>query len=209
MEVLFSWFPGPIQGQVHSPYPAVVALTEIRRVMSDSDYELIQAIGRKEGKAFQSFVERYRKTVFNFIFRLLGDRFAAEDLVQEVFLRIYRSAGGFEPRAKVSTWVFRIAYNLSLNELKRRSRFVCMDQIEEVAGIPAPDVLREDELAKNVRAMIRQLPEKQRAALLLRVNEDLSYAEIGSVLSVSVASVESLIFRARDRLRKLLKESEE
>jgi RNA polymerase sigma-70 factor, ECF subfamily len=177
--------------------------------MNDTDYELIQAIGRGNVKAFQVFVERYQKAVSSFVFKYLGDQFATEDIVQEVFLRIFRSGGDFEPRAKVSTWVFRIAYNLSVNELKRRNRFVCMDRIDEVATMPAPDFVRKGELEEAITAAIRQLPENQRAALLLRVDKELSYAEIGGVLSVSVSSVESLIFRARDRLRSILKHLKE
>lgn len=146
----------------------------------------------------------------NFIYRYVGDRFAAEDLAQEVFLRVYRSAAGFEPLGKVSTWIFKIAYNLSVNEILRRKKLCNLpDTLGVVAEKriepEAPDSFEGNELREAMMDSIRLLPENQRAALLLRVNEELSYSEIGKVLSTSVSSVESLIFRARENLRKMLK----
>jgi RNA polymerase sigma-70 factor, ECF subfamily len=145
----------------------------------------------------------------NFVYRYVGDRFTSEDLAQEVFLRIYGSAAEFEPRSKVSTWIFKIAYNLSVNEVLRRKRLCLLsDTAEEVEGrgieLGAPGPFEENELRETLMGVIQGLPENQRAALLLRVNEELSYSEIGEVLSTSVSSVESLIFRARQNLRKML-----
>ncbi|MEM5789336.1 MAG: RNA polymerase sigma factor [Syntrophobacteraceae bacterium] len=172
----------------------------------DSDYQLIQAIGTGNTNAFEHLVERFQKPVLNFIFRYLGDRFAAEDITQEVFLRVYRSAGGFRPEGKVSSWIFRIAYNLSINEINRRARLPCITGDDELARFPAPDATSHHEMNQAVMKSIGGLPENQRAALILRVYEGLSYSEISKVLSVSVPSVESLIFRARDKLRKLLED---
>jgi RNA polymerase sigma-70 factor (ECF subfamily) len=136
----------------------------------------------------------------------VGDRYSAEDLAQEVFLRVYSSAAEFQPRGKVSTWIFKIAYNLSLNEISRRKRlclFADAGGDKEVEPI-APNPSAGEELRETLMDIIRRLPEKQKAALLLRVNEELSYSEIGNILSTSVSSVESLIFRARENLRKML-----
>lgn len=172
---------------------------------AESDYELIKAIGAGDIVAFEMLIDRYRGPVLNFIFKYTGDRFGAEDIAQEVFLRIYRRASKFEPRGKVSTWIFKIAYNLSVNELSRRSRFAPMTCIDDYGAVPLEsNDARLKELAQEMMEAIVHLPEKQRAALLLRVNEDLSYAEIGNVLSTSIASVESLLFRARENLRKVL-----
>ena len=150
----------------------------------------------------------------NFVYRYVGDRFSAEDVAQEAFLRVYRSAARFEPMGKVSTWIFEIAYNLSVNEISRRKRLCHFsDTLGEVVekGIEpeAPDALEGDELREAMMDSIRRLPEKQRAALLFRVNEELSYSEIAKVLSTSVSSVESLIFRARENLKKMLKGKQE
>jgi RNA polymerase sigma-70 factor (ECF subfamily) len=171
----------------------------------DQDYELIEAIGAGDILAFEMLVKKYSNPVLNFIFRYLGDRFAAEDIAQEVFFKVYNSAPKFEPKGRVSTWIFRIAYNLSVNEILRRKRFCGISEINgyglEPASEPASDLR---ELGQELMEAMGGLPEKQRAALLLRVNEDLSYAEIGSVLATSISSVESLIFRARENLRKIL-----
>ena len=174
------------------------------------EYELIEAIGNGDALAFERLIKMYQGSVLNFIYKYIGDRFTAEDLAQEVFLRVYRSAAEFEPRGKVSTWIYKIAYNLSVNEVLRRKRMcVLSDAIEEVEGkgleLKAPSPFKSPELKDALMEFIQRLPDKQKAALLLKVNEELSYAEIGNVLSTSVSSVESLIFRARENLRKMLR----
>lgn len=95
---------------------------------ADRDYELIRAIGAGDASAFEMLIERYRGPVLNFIFKYTGDRFGAEDIAQEVFLRVYRAAPGFEPRGRVGTWIFKIAYNLSINEVLRGKRFIRADE---------------------------------------------------------------------------------
>ena len=172
---------------------------------TESDYELIKAVGAGDVVAFEMLIERYRDPVLNFIFKYTGDKFGAEDIAQEVFLRIYQSASEFEPRGKVSTWIFKIAYNLSVNEVLRRRRFTAIAGFDEHEAEPqTPNDTALKDLAQEAMNTIRRLPEKQRAALLLRVNDDLSYAEISNVLSTSISGVESLLFRARENLRKLL-----
>ena len=177
----------------------------------DSEYKLIEAIGSGDISAFEKLIQKYRNSVLNFIYKYLGDRFGAEDLAQEVFLRVYSSAAEFEPRGKVSTWIFKIAYNLSVNEILRRKRLCLIADTVEGKGIElaAPNPVDGLELKEILLDAVARLPEKQKAALLLRVNEELSYSEIGSVLSVSVSSVESLLFRARENLRKMLGENVE
>jgi RNA polymerase sigma-70 factor, ECF subfamily len=179
---------------------------------ADREYALIEAIGAGDILAFEMLVKRYRNPVLNFIFKYTGgDRFGAEDIAQEVFLRVYRAASEFEPRGKVSTWIFKIAYNLSLNEVLRRSRFCPITDIDDLGSeLAEPDHTGRKELEEEVMDAVGHLPPKQRAALLLRVNEGLAYAEIGNILSTSVSSVESLLFRARENLRKtLIRHSEE
>ena len=177
--------------------------------MVDPEYDLMAAIAHGDNKAFERLVKRYQNPLFSFIRRCVTDRQTAEDLTQEVFLRVYRSAGRFEPRAKVSAWIFKIAYNLALNEVERRKRFLLFR--EESAN--APDDLpgggfsgteRLAEIKEEVAAALDGLPQNQRAALLLRVEEDLSYREIADVMGLSVSGVESLIFRARTHLKRAL-----
>lgn len=178
--------------------------------MEKSDYELIKAVGAGDHWAFEQLVRKYQDPLLNFVCRYLGDRDAAEDIVQEVFLALYRTACRFEARARASTWLFRIAYNLSMNEIKRGQRNLKFKgTLHHLLPVDsgrqsAVDGVAARERQKEVMAALDLLPEKQRAAMLLRVNEELSYGEISEVLSVSVSAVESLIFRARARLRKLL-----
>ena len=175
--------------------------------MVDPDFALVDATGRGDLDAFESLVKRYQSPLLNFIFRYLGDRSAAEDLTQEVFLRIYRAAPRFQAKAKVATWIFRIAYHLALNELQRRRRHEDLHQAlqgsgDEAAREPLTDPVERYELAEEMTSALGRLPANQRAALLLRVNQELSYREIGEVLGLGVPSVESLLFRARSELRR-------
>jgi RNA polymerase sigma-70 factor, ECF subfamily len=181
--------------------------------METPEFDLIRAIADGDEAAFEKLVRRYQNPVVSFIYRYIGDFYFAQDLAQEVFLRIFQAAPKFKPKAKVSNWVFKIAYNLSANELKRRKR-VSGFQAEISAGEREIWVkpltnhraeARNRELEERLMAALGELPENQRAALLLKVNERLSYVEIAKILDVSVASVESLIFRARSRLKQLVR----
>jgi RNA polymerase sigma-70 factor (ECF subfamily) len=192
----------------------ILFFADAELAMEDSDYDLIRAIGAGDHLAFERLVRRYQGSILNFIHRQIGDRHTAEDLTQEAFLRVYRAASRFEERGKVSTWIFKIAYNLCLNEMKRLRRLkrFQLDLYDEGirSGEGAYDaLLGAHERDKDIMNALQKLPESQRAALLLRANEELSYSEISRVLSVSISSVESLIFRARKRLRQLLQDKEE
>jgi RNA polymerase sigma-70 factor (ECF subfamily) len=180
--------------------------------VDDQDIELVQAIAGGDHLAFKRLLERYQGRLFNFLYRYLRDRHAAEDVTQEVFLKIYQAAPRFQPRGRVRTWVFTIAYNLAMNELKRRRRRgvlgLLSGEIREDAAAESSDPIGRLDLEEMVTKALALLPDNQRAALLLRVRDELSYREIGEILGVSRASVESLLFRARDRLRRLLRSQE-
>jgi RNA polymerase sigma-70 factor, ECF subfamily len=177
--------------------------------MVDPEYAVIQAIAGGDSAAFEFIVKRYQTPVCNFVYRYLGDRAASEDITQEVLLRVYQSASRFDPRGRVSSWVFQIARNLSLNEIKRRKRLrldeAGMDNEREYVGVISSVASGAYDLEQEIVGALGELPENQRVALLLRVNEGLTYREIGEVLGVSVQSVESLIFRARERVRSFLR----
>jgi RNA polymerase sigma-70 factor (ECF subfamily) len=173
--------------------------------MADPEYALIRAIASGDQEAFERLVKRYQNPLYNFVYRHLGDRALAEDITQETFLQIYRSASRFEPRARVSTWIFKIAFNLSLNESERQSRLQLRetpitDEHQYADGRSAAAVAN-FELGQQITGLLDRLPDRQRAALLLRVNEGLSYREIAEVLGLSLQGVESLIFKARQQLR--------
>jgi RNA polymerase sigma-70 factor, ECF subfamily len=173
--------------------------------MVDPDLELVEATGRGDQEAFESLVKRYQGPLLNFITRF-GRQCPAEDITQEVFLRIYRAAPRFQAKAKVSTWIFQIAYNQALTEIGRHKRQRNLNEtlyqnreesFEKTSSGPADHYQIEE-----IMSAIARLPDNQRAALLLRTNEGLSYKEIGSVLGVSLQSVESLLFRARTSLKR-------
>lgn len=178
----------------------------------DSDSRLIKAIGEGDHRAFEFIVQRYNNRLFNFILRYLGNRSAAEDLVQETFIRIYTSAHRFKGMdgVRASSWIFKIAYNLSMNEIKRSRRYQnfrnelnqkSKNHEEKLHAKP----IEEWEIRKDIISALNLLPENQRAALLLRVNEGFSYKEISEILNRSISSVESLIFRVRKCLKENLK----
>jgi len=168
-----------------------------------SDLELIRGVQSGDQGAFEQIVRRYQNRLFNFIFRYIGESQSAEDITQEVFLKVWQAAPSYEPRAEVSTWIFKIAYHLSLNELGRRKRYrifhesFCREEVH--ICVSEPTISRESE--SEIMQILDKLPENQRAALLMRVNEGFSYREISQILNTSVSAVESLIFRARTCLR--------
>jgi len=177
--------------------------------MVDPDSALIEAIGRGDHEAFESLVKKYQGPLLNFIARYVGDRSMAEDITQEVLLRIYRAAPRFQTKTKVSTWIFHIAYNQALTEIGRRKKRRNLWQAlyrsgEEASEELLAEPLERFEQTEEIMAVLGGLPENQKAALLLRINENLSYREIAGILGVSVQSVESLLFRARTNLKRNL-----
>ncbi len=178
--------------------------------MVDPDLALVEATARGDQEAFEMLVKRYQGPLLNFIARFgFQDRGVAEDVTQEVFLRIYRAAPQFLARAKVSTWIFQIAYNQALTEIGRRKRqrnqkeLLYQNREETIEG-PLSGPADHFELKEEIVSALGRLPDNQRAALLLRTKEGLSYREIGAVLGISVQSVESLLFRARTSLKRYL-----
>ncbi len=170
-------------------------------------------------EAFAGLVEKYKQPVMNFVYRTLRDEAEAEDVAQNVFLQAYKSARRYQRTAKFSTWLFTIARNLCLNELRRRSRHPA-ESIEETHAehedlprqqyedksqlAPAEHALHR-ELAQKIQEALASLPENQRTALLLCRQEELSYEEIAEVLGCSLSATKSLIHRARETLKEKLK----
>ncbi len=186
-------------------------------IASDPDVHLMMAFQDGNQEAFAQLIRRNQHKVFSVIFRFLGDRTEAEDLAQEVFLRVYRTAGRYEPTAKFSTWIYRIATNISLNAIRNRSRFhtisleVRQDDNEDFhrdipdTNDPGPDdAMSQEELARVVMSAIEQLPEQQRAAIILNKYEGLSYEDVAKILACSVMAVKSLLSRARTNLKSKL-----
>jgi RNA polymerase sigma-70 factor, ECF subfamily len=175
------------------------------------DVSLMQLVGAGNTVAFEELVERHQRLVVGTVARMLGSNSDVEDIAQQVFVRVWKSAKRYVPRAKFTTWLLKITRNLVFNEVRRRSRHAQLPlQVEsedEERPIKderamAPDAsLLEQELQRAIEAAIAQLPETQRMAVVLRRYDDLSYEQIADVLDQSVPAVKSLLFRARTQLR--------
>jgi RNA polymerase sigma-70 factor (ECF subfamily) len=182
--------------------------------MDELDAKIMFSVARGDLTAFGEVVERYQKPLINFVSKFTGDRSAAEDIAQEVFLRVFKAAGDYTPKARFKTWLFKIAANYCLNEIRRsksRPRFIAPFDLNEAGFIAiAPDscdpgkALETKEIGCAVRRAIANLPEKQRIAVLLQRYNGFSYQEISHMLGCSVPAVESLIQRARQSLKKQL-----
>ena len=178
------------------------------------DVRLMALVSEGDAKAFEQLVERHQRLVVGTVTRMLGNNSDAEDIAQQVFVRVWKSAKRYVPRAKFTTWLLKITRNLVFNELRRRSRHAQValqpDADEEERPIRdehaiAPDAsLLEQELQNAIDAAIANLPETQRLAVILRRYEELSYEEIAETLDQSVSAVKSLLFRARTELRESL-----
>ena len=172
-----------------------------------------------DSAAFQQLFDKHKQRIINYCYRYCGNPAVAEELAQETFLRVYKAAPRYKPKARFSTWLFKIASNVCLNELRKpvyRAKIESMDQAtdeeggqhREMAADPLqsrPDGLYESrEKEALVHRAIGDLPEKQRAALLLRVSEGFSYKEIGAQINRSENHVKTLIHRGRQRLKKMI-----
>jgi RNA polymerase sigma-70 factor (ECF subfamily) len=185
----------------------------------DPDVRLMIQVRTEVAGAFETLVERYQNRLMGILFHLVGNREEAEDLCQEVFLRIYRARKGYRPRAKFSTWLFTIANHLALNHLRSKGRnvsvpmgrttndssagFLVAQQLAGREGTPSTQ-MRQAELADLVREAVAVLSEDQKLAVLLNKFEEMSYAEIADVMGRSPAAVKSLLARARNQLREQL-----
>jgi RNA polymerase sigma-70 factor (ECF subfamily) len=182
------------------------------------EWELMRLTAEGDMTAFKELVDKYQRAVINLAYRFLGSREEAEDIAQEVFLKVYKAAKRYKPEARFATWLFRITNNTCLNELRQRKRKQeislepSSDHSEKdfTMDVPAPEETRPDiQLEREERNQIIQksletLPPNQRMAFILKRFEGLSYQEIAEVLNTSVSAVESLLFRAKQNLRTVL-----
>jgi RNA polymerase sigma-70 factor, ECF subfamily len=183
----------------------------------ERDAELMLRVRDGDSTSFALLLERHRAPVIHFVYRMVQNQAVAEELAQEVFLRVYRSRASYEPTAKFSTWLFRIATHLALNWIRDGRHEKAQESIDGNSSEtdPAPRQLAdaaptvEQTLVKQsrmaeIRAAIQTLPEKQRAAVLMHKYQDLEYSQIATVLNTSESAVKSLLFRAYETLRSRL-----
>jgi len=196
-----------------SPQPETDEEAE-RRALNDRDVGLMLRVKEGDNEAFELLVELHQRAVIGTVAKMLGGASEAEDIAQQVFIRIWKSAKRYQPQAKFTTWMFTITRNLVFNETRRRRRKPTVSveereeeshqQVEDVhSTTPDQDVLH-SELERAVDDAIQALPDKQRLAVVLRRYEEMPYDEIGRVLSMSVPAVKSLLFRARTQLKESL-----
>jgi len=180
-----------------------------------SSEDLMAQVAEGDEYAFEVLVRRHQTSILNLIYRYVGDRTKAKDLAQEVLIRVWRAANRYEPKAKFTTWIYRITANLCLNELKsygKRKLLFGERPIEEGQTLneesnvspSAEDILLAEERSRQISHALQNLPEKQRMALILKRYDNLSYGEIAKIMECSVSAVESLLVRAKRNLKEKL-----
>ncbi len=192
---------------------------ETRWAREDEDVRLMLRFQKGEREAFDELVRRNTSRIYALGYRFLGDANQVEDLAQEVFLRVYRTAPKYRPAARFSTWLYRIVANLSFNILRSRRRgaplplnVVMRDtgefarrELTDARTAAPPDGIDRSELADQVAAAVRDLPDNQRIAIVLSKYENKSYEEIAEMLDCTTMAVKSLLSRARGNLRTVLR----
>jgi RNA polymerase sigma-70 factor, ECF subfamily len=186
--------------------------------MARSDVQLMLDVKAGDEQSFELLLQRYRTPLVNFLYRMVRAREEAEDLAQEVFLRVYRARKDYVPSAKFTTWLFRIATNLALNSVRDNRHQRMEVSLDAPVAIDAEDgdekpldiaekhpnieqYLVEEARKKMIRHAIDKLPEKQRAAVLLHKYQELDYGDIAKILECSESALKSLLFRAYETLR--------
>jgi RNA polymerase sigma-70 factor (ECF subfamily) len=185
-----------------------------------TDAEIMLRVREGDDVGFNFLIEKYRKPIMNFMYRMVHNQAVAEELAQEVFLRVYRSRQTYRAEAKFTTWLYRIATNLGVNHARdtkheRAAQTIYLDQPDPETGT-TPDVadarpvveeeLLKDERMQAIRKHVMALPERQRTAVLMHKYQGLDYKEIGAVLRLSESATKSLLFRAYQTLRERLKD---
>ena len=169
-----------------------------------TDLQLVERLQSGEEATFDELMGRYKRPVVNFCYRLLGNAEDADDVAQEVFLRVYQRIGDFKLHGKFSTWLFALAHNACIDRLRWRKRH----PTESLDTAPEPAIDSHEtetrEIGDQIAAAVAQLPEDQRTAIVLAEYHGLSYAEIAGVMHCSEKSVESRLYRAKQTLRQRL-----
>ena len=195
--------------------------TSAQMALRDPDIRLMLRVRDDDAAAFAELVELYQHRLITVLHHLVGNLEEAEDLAQEVFLRVYRNRKKYHPRAKFSTWLYTIANNLALNALRTRQRKPAvplnLSESGPLGPRPAEQLVRDrnhqpnermqqKELAQIIQVALDTLNERQRMAVVLNKFEDMNYADIAEVMALTTKAVKSLLSRARENLRLALKD---
>jgi len=193
---------------------------DVAAVAELSDADIMLRVKAGDDSAFEYLVQKYRRAMVSFMFRMAHNSAVAEDLAQEVFLRVYRSRGSYEASAKFTTWLYRIATNLAVNHARdtrneRPDKVVSLDEKDEETGqsldVPDQSLSAEDNMVRRermaaIRQRVQELPERQRMAVLMHKYQQMDYKQISEVLKLSESATKSLLFRAYQTLRVQLQE---
>jgi RNA polymerase sigma-70 factor, ECF subfamily len=174
----------------------------------EDETELVRRTAKGDAVAFRTLADAHLGKIMNFAYRVLHDRTDAEDVAQETFLRLWKDAGRYEPRARVTTWLHRIAHNLCIDRLRGRREQPSDALDEERSSVEPGGLLDRKRVAIDVGKALSELPERQRAAITLVHYQGLSNIEAASVLEVGVDALESLLARGRRSLREKLGQCE-
>lgn len=183
--------------------------------LSDPDVHLMLEFQKGDKASFETLMHKYYGRVLNFVFRFTGRKDIAEDLTQDVFMKVYLNGHTYKPQAKFQTWLFTIARNVSLNEMRKAShKDLSLDntfededgasmahQVADEKAVDPGRKMLEEEKAALIQQAIQELPENQRTAVLLRRYEDFSYEEIARTMRCSAEAVKSLLNRAKESLK--------
>ena len=213
-------FPGRETGSRLSPATRkAVALQKGVALEELTDAEIMLRVGAGDDAAFDHLVEKFRRPVISFMYRMAHNQAVAEELAQEVFLRVYRSRQTYAAEAKFTTWLYRIATNLAVNHARdtkteRTAPSVSLDEPDEETGsrldvadktLTAEQHLLRRERMAAIKEQVMELPERQRLAVLMHKYQEMDYREIAEVLKLSESATKSLLFRAYETLRDKLK----
>ncbi len=202
------------------PRPAGTLQPAMAGAESYTDAEVMLRVKAGDQSAFDYLVQKYRRPLVSFMYRMARNTAAAEDLAQEVFLRVYRSRQTYEASAKFTTWLYRIATNLAVNHARdtrheRPEVTVSLDEPDEETGttldvadatISAEEALVRRERMAAIRSKVEALPERQKLAVIMHKYQQMDYKQIAEVLKLSESATKSLLFRAYETLREQLKE---
>lgn len=197
---------------IFKPFNAIIVIVKkiSQKVKVAEDNSLIGLVKSGQVEVYNEIVERYEKKLFSYIYRLVGNKEEAEDILQNVFVKAYRNIKSFDMGRKFSSWIYRIAHNEAINFLKRRNKrkfiswediVTSKDKIETKSEERSPiDLWIREESRLEVQKALGQLPEKYQKVLMLRYFSDKSYAQIGRIIKSPVNTVGTLINRAKKKL---------
>lgn len=190
-------------------------------VKKDPDVQLMLRFKDGDEDAFRELFAKYQNQIINFCYRFCFDRELAEDLAQEAFLRVYRGGRRYRPKARFSTWLYRIAVNVCLNEVRKMKKYSVTQSLDRTTKddsydrrpeygdknqVPADEMMSGRQREQQIKTALRNLPKEQRAAVVLRIYNEFSYKDIADQMSVSEGKVKTLIFRGRQALKESLRE---